>query len=376
MLGRRSKTLGPVASNPDDIAAALAKAVAEGDIVNFRQIFGGLSPARPETVESLAEPKYGYLLPDSTQRQAPAYQEALRLVRAPEMWAYIEEELAARRPARLPSGLLLPLADNAVAQAKYSSAAQAYELMRLRRDVQEKFYAGAKDALGRGAVDEAVTGYLVGVGLSYDYAAFPEPLPLVQNFPRRALVLHAEAPRRPEEVLPFQPPEQFLQIGIEYLLGEADHADEVLTAPLATRVAFFAELVRRRDTRWDDFVKRFGEAALLEQRWNEKLREMMRGGQDLGGLQADLAEQLGEDPRRVPEMLLGRAIPNGEWWQYLKELAYEHPPAALFVSRRMLGRVEIITPRLRLDNPVLGPLGLEATAQQLAPPPAPASTAQ
>lgn len=90
----------------------------------------------------------------------------------------------------------------------------------------------------------------------------------------------------------------------------------------------------------------------------------------------DIAEQLGEDPRRLPEILLGRAIPNGEWWQYLKELAYEHPPSVLFLSRRLLGRVEIIVPRLRLDNPALGPIGLEATARQLAEKPAPVSTAQ
>ena len=376
MARRRAKNLQPTASNPDDIAGAIAKAIVDGDIVNFRQIFAGLSPARPDTVESLSDDKYSYLLPSSTERQHPEFQNALRAVQAPEMAKHIEGELTAKRPPRLPSELLMLLGDHAVAKGKYTSAAQAYELLRIRPSIQTRFLEAGRTALGEADAVRAVTAYLIGIGLDYDYAAFPEPMPLVLDFPRRALVLHAEAPRRPEDIIPFRDPEAFLRLGIEYLLGKSDQADEICEAPLATRVAVFAELVRRRDSDWDAFAKRFDEAATLEKEWNDRLREKMAGGQDLRMYSQDLAEQLGDDPRRVPEILLGRTIPNGEWWQYLKELAYEHPPAALFLSRRLLGRVEIIAPRLRLDNPVLAPLGLEDTARLLAEKPAAASTAQ
>ena len=377
MARRRAKNLQPTPSDPSVIAEAIAKAVVDGDVVNFRQIFGGLSPARPDTVETLADPKYSYLLPSSTQKQTPDFQTALRAVRSPDTWKHIEGELAAKRPPQLPSELLLSLGDHAVAQGKYTSAAQAYEVLRVRKDIQSRFFEAGRAALGERDATRSVAAYLIGLGLGYDYAAFPEPMPMVPEFPRRALILHAEAPRRPEDVIPFREPEVFLRLAIEYLLGEPDHADEICEAPMETRVAFFAELVRQRDPEWDAFVKRFAEAAALEKEWNDRLREMMAGDQNLRMYSQDIAEQLGEDPRRVPEILLGRAIPNGEWWQYLKELAYQHPPAALFVSRRMLGRVEFIAPRLRLDNPALAPIGLDATARLLAEkPPAAASTAQ
>jgi hypothetical protein len=314
MARRRAKNLQPAASSPDHIAESLAKAVVDGDIVNFRQIFAGLSPARPDTVETLDDPKYSYLLPAGTEKQQPAFQNALRAVRTPESWKHIETELEAKRPVRLPSDLLMLLGDHAVAAGKYTSAAQAYELLRVRKSIQARFLKAGLEALRANDAPSAVTGYLIGIGLAYDYAAFPEPMPLVLNFPRRALIMHAEAPRRPEDVIPFKEPTVFLRLAIEYLLGEPDHADEICEAPLETQVAFFGELVCCRDPHWDAFVKRFAEAAALEKQWNDRLRELMAGGQDLRMYTQDIAEQLGEDPRRVPEILLGRTIPNGEWW--------------------------------------------------------------
>src|SRR5690606_12280615 len=120
-------------------------------------------------------------------------------VRDDETWRHVQTELEANRPAQLPSDLLLMLADNAVRQGKYTSAAQAYELLRIRSRMQDEFYAAADRALDENDVARAVRGYRAATGLAYDYAAFPEPLPEVPDYQTRALLLHGEYPTRPDD---------------------------------------------------------------------------------------------------------------------------------------------------------------------------------
>ena len=60
----------------------------------------------------------------------------------------------------------------------------------------------------------------------------------------------------------------------------------------------------------------------------------------------------------MPVALRGRVIDDGEWWQYLKELAFLHPAGILFVSRQFIGEREIIVPLYREGCPVVHALGL------------------
>jgi hypothetical protein len=64
----------------------------------------------------------------------------------------------------------------------------------------------------------------------------------------------------------------------------------------------------------------------------------------------EIEETLGDDPRSVAAHMLGRAIPEGEWWQYLKELAYAHPAAILFIRRVATGDHEVLAPQYRTDS--------------------------
>ena len=66
--------------------------------------------------------------------------------------------------------------------------------------------------------------------------------------------------------------------------------------------------------------------------------------------------------------LLGREIENGEWWQYLKELGYEHPAGVLFIARQVVGDTEILMPRLLADSRVPRALGLATPNAEAAPP--------
>ncbi len=354
--------------NQDCVKDALAKAVATGDIVNFRLLFAPFSPARKSSVEELESEKYAYLLPDASFKETSEFKEALQLVSNILTWAHIEQELDAKRPSQLPSVLLLPLADHAVRRGKFTSASQAYELTRVRRRMQGLFLDEADTALDGGDMDRAVSGYIIGAGLAYDYAAFPEPLPLVPNHQTEALKLHGAYPRSAEECFALAPPEAHANGALDYLLGDPETAARLADKPLDTRVAFLIKLVRRMDPDWDSFARRYGEAVARTREYGERLQEATNEpGQSPETLDAEIGAHLTESLKELSALLLGRTIPDGAWWQYLKELAFEHPAGVLFVSRQVVGDSEIIMPRYRADSAFAQALGLVSEPKTATP---------
>ncbi|MCC6698017.1 MAG: hypothetical protein IT365_20515 [Candidatus Hydrogenedentes bacterium] len=360
MAWGKSKSASVEKSVDMDLGAeALAKAVHDGDMVNFRLLFLPFSPLRKDSSERLEDEKYAYLRPDSETQSRPEFREALAVVRERTVWQHIESELAANRPAQLPWELVLLLGDNAVRLGKYTNAAQAYEVLRIRRKMQEEFFRQADEALDAGKVKRGVRGYVAATSLEYDYAAFPEPLPKVPDFQRRALILHGVYPERVEDCLPLQELEAFLRAALTYLLLDAPAAARLESRPVAQRLAFLAELVQQRDPEWRAFVHRYREACDLMRDFDKRItRATAERGRTQASLAGEIEEVLGQDPRAIPSCLLGRTIENGEWWQYMQELAYLHPAAALFVSRQLVGDVEILVPRYRADSPVPRELGL------------------
>lgn len=358
-MAKKANHTGEKVVDPDRVAQALAKAVHDGDFVNFKTVFAPFSPARKSSTEYFESEKYSYLLPREELESEVRYQDALALVRKDAVWAHVLQELEAERPAQLPWELALLLADNAVREEKYSSAAQAYELLRIRRRMQELFFERADVALETGDVLAAVRGYVIATGLAYDYAAFPEPLPLVLNFQTRALMIHGEYPTRPEDCVALQDEEAHTNAALEFLLGDVEAAARLRPLALATRTAFLKELVRLRDPQWDDFVARYREASDMAREYGERLqREGAAPRRGPETLEEEIEEQMGDDPLAITAHLLGRELADGEWWQYLKEIAYEHPPGILFISRQAVGEDEILIPRYQSEGSVARAIGL------------------
>ena len=358
VAGKRARQDTPKVVSADHTAEALAKAVCNGNIVDFRLLFLPFSPARRTSSEMFETNKYAYLLPDEATTSNPRFQTALKAVRRQDLWRHIEAELQADRPAQLPSDLLLMLADNAVALGKYTSAAQAYEQLRIRDRMQEEFLVQADAALDEEDIRRGVRGYLIAAHLEYDYSAFPEPLPAVPNFQTKALMLHGEYPETPESSVPMQELDVFLRVGLGYLLANATIASRLDERPEAVRVAFFTDLVHRRDPRWSEFASRFRMAC--ERAEGSPLQGLSAEGKG-ATLKEEVEEMRGKPTADLPGILLGEEIEHGEWWQYLKELARNHPPAALFVARQVVGEAEILVPRYRPDSPI--PRGLSLTPQ-------------
>ena len=341
------------------LARAFAAAVATGDLVNFRLLLSSFSPGRPDSLEALEDAKYAYLLPGEELERSPQFAGALDAVRQPEVWKHVLGELQARRPAQLPSSLVILLADNAVRAKKYTAAAQAYEMIRIRRRMQEEFLSQGDSALAQDEIARAVRAYLVAVGLDYDYAAFPEPLPRVPNFQKEALTIHGKPPTSAEDIVALQDEEAHCNSLLEFLLGSPEAATRLRTEPLTKRLRFLKELVNQGDPNWDEFAARFREACVKTEAIAERMRTTYsESGNGADTLKEEIEEQHNEDLDAIPAHLLGRAIEGGEWWQYVKEIAYEHPAGALFISRQRIGDHEIVIPRLRADSSVPATLGL------------------
>jgi tetratricopeptide (TPR) repeat protein len=364
VLGRKPGTSTEEKHVDMDLAAnAFAKAVHEGDIVNLQFLFGPFSPARSTSPERFETEKYSYLTPDEDQQRDRDFRETLDLVRSRDIWAHIENELTMTRRPQLPYEMVLRLADNAFRLGKYTSAAQAYEMLRIRGRMQELVLEQADDFLDKGNIKKAVQGYVAASGLEYDYAAFPEPLPKTPDYQMRALVLHGDYPERPEDCLPMQETPVFVQTALGYLLMNNDLAARLEPRPLETRIAFLKKLVDLHDPAWREFVHRYREALELRRDFAERIQRAIaartgEGEEARKSLAGEIDETLGADPGRIPAVLLGRELENAEWWQYLKELAYVHPAAILFVSRQFIGDQETIMPLYREGSPVVKALGL------------------
>lgn len=357
-MALRKKQELPKQVDPDTMNRALAKAVYLGDLVAFRLLFAPFSPARLSSSESFDMEKYRYLVPTQEMADKGEFKECLEAVKRPETQRHIAQELEANRPAQLPSDLVLRLGDQAVRFGKYNSAAQAYEMLRVRRRMQEEFFAQGDAALDEQRTKKAVRAYIIATGLNYDYAAFPEPLPTVVNFQTRALMLHGSYPERPEDSLPLLPVEQLVTVGLSYLLADPEAAARLESRPLETRLAFLCELVHQRDPEWDSFAERYREACDMTRTFGDRYRHFWAQGQMVRASGDEIIDQIGYDPRRIMAHLLGRTLAGAEWWQYLKELAYEHPASVLFIARFALGDIEVLRPRLREGSPLIQALKL------------------
>jgi hypothetical protein len=150
-----------------------------------------------------------------------------------------------------------------------------------------------------------------------------------------------------------------VNIALGYLLLNPQIAARLEEQPLSVRLDFLAELVRQLDPNWAAFTARYADACRLVASIGSRLERQANQVEQVGladEIKALLAE---EDPADIPKLLLGREIPGGEWWQYIKELAYEHPAAALFVVRQFVTKdLEIVMPRYVKGSPVIAALGL------------------
>jgi len=355
-VSSRSDTVQKQPVTQDRVAWVLAHAVATGDFVNFKFIFAPFSPLRNDSTENLDSPKYAYLLPED--ETDPLFRAALDAVSKPEILDHVMAQLNKKGPPQYPWQPLLQLADNAVRLGKFTMASQAYELLRIRRRVQEQYLELGDEAIRQGDIPRGVLAYQVACGLDYDYAAFPEPLPAVPNYQHTALILHGDFPETPEQSVPLRPETEFVRTGLVYLAGNAEIAGRLDAFDHEIRRAVLAEWIRSADADWPAFTTRYREALRMVDTYNRRVREIIeRSGPH--AVEMALDEETASLPAKAQILLSGRTAENLEWWQCLKELAASHPGGALFVTRAVVvGNREVLLPCFRGDSPLPAMVGL------------------
>lgn len=356
-MAPKSKPSAAKRVDPSMLRSAFAAAVAAGDMVNFRFLFGSFSPGRPDSSERFEDARYACLQPAPELQRDPSFALAAGLLDSQPVRDHMARELAAKRPAQLPWELVLMLADNAVRLGKYTSAAQAYETLRIRRRMQELFYGEGKSGLAARNLEIAVRGFRIAAALDYDYAAFPEPLPKVPDYQKRALIVHGRYPAKPEDLLPLMPESDHVNALIGFLLNDSVAAAWLSEMALELRISFAAELVRQIDPQWDSFVERYGQACTLTRTIGEALLQRDRKARG-GGLEVEIAEQQIGSPSEVMARMLGTEIEGGDWWEYLKEIAYRHPAGIFFMTRQLVGDREVLLPRYRANSLLGAALGV------------------
>jgi len=355
-VNRHADTVQKQPVTPERVAQVMAHCVATGDFVNFRFIFAPFSPLRNDSTENLDSPKYAYLLPEDTSD--PLYLSALEAISKPEILDHVMAQLDRKGPPQYPWQPLLMLADNATRLGKFTMASQAYELLRVRRRIQEQYLELGDEAFRQGNIPRGVLAYRVACGLDYDYAAFPEPLPAVPNYQHTALILHGDFPETLEQSVPLRPETEFVRTGLVYLAGNAEIAGRLDAFDHETRREILAEWIRSSDTDWPAFAARYREALRLAEAYNRRVREIIeKSGPH--AVEMALDEETASLPVRAQVLLSGRQADNLEWWQCLKELAASHPAGALFVTRAVVvGNREVLLPCYRGDSPLPAMIGL------------------
>jgi len=148
------------------------------------------------------------------------------------------------------------------------------------------------------------------------------------------------------------PAETHTDLALNYLLGDPTAVTRLSEYPMDTRLAFVKELIVRVDPQWDTFVERYHKACTLTLEFADRMQH------EKSTLKDEIDEQQGHVPTQIMEALLGRVIEEGVWWQYLKDIAYEHPAGILFIARQRIGNHEILMPRLLADSALPEVLGL------------------
>ena len=150
------------------------------------------------------------------------------------------------------------------------------------------------------------------------------------------------------------------------MLNDSEAAARLKQRPIETSLALLEELFHQSAPAWEEFAGRYKEACALVLEFGERLRKTNADSEtDAANVRDEVAEQMGSDPMAITQLLLGREIEDGEWWQYLKEIAYQHPAAILFIARQAIGDQEILVPRLRGGSSVASRVGIEAPAGAL-----------
>ncbi|RJP20406.1 MAG: hypothetical protein C4520_11550 [Candidatus Abyssobacteria bacterium SURF_5] len=289
----------------------IAHALTAGNTYAFHELFSSLKEFAPvgddSQVNKILMQHVAYLLPDQATMDCAEFKSALDLIEKQDL-----------EGDAIPGTLLEETAKNAVIRGKFAYAEDAYRLLGIKKEMVALYSQRGEQFLREGKTSHAAMSFLVASSLDQ---------PVGPNFQYLGPQLHSTCLRQPKTCVTILPIEELIDAGIQYLLAHDALSQRLLSlASLEQKRAILGVLAQYRDEDIHLLVENLRKAA--------DLFSAIRDGKP-------------DDYSPIGPLLLNRPTGTDEAWQYLRELSYEHPLAALCVCIRRIKEKTKLVPILR-----------------------------
>lgn len=358
----------------------LAWAIAHGDSFCAKT---ALSLPDDKLLDDAFLSRFSYLIPDdgSLKINTVADEKVLqRKQTVNEMYsealAFLTDEIIDAES--LSDQILMQIAQNALRFKKFSFASKAYDELGKKEQVISDYIKEGDSLLGEDKIQQAVENYLITTKLAYDYKQTFGP-----NFQQRGLQLHADCISHPTNCITASTDIQTItDEGIEYLLNNHQIAEKLRQQPLPVKKSLLKVLAQLQDSNYPAFVENYKaavqklkettqdyeEGKISDDFRTEEVQEAEEqhksGGLSDEGLEMIKQKKLLEDNwgkvLDVQQTLLGRAIAEDNFLQYIRELLWEHPVSALVVCIKYEHQPRpVVIPAMQDSTSLMGLLGLD-----------------
>ncbi len=295
----------------------VANAVATGNSFAFHDLFSQLKEFADTDNESAVTPavlnRLAYLLPTRDTTESPKFRRATEIVGE----YSLNDDV-------VPATLLEETAKEAVSRGKFAYAEDAYRLLGIKKEIVALYAQTGEQLLRDDKPKQGAVAFLVAASLDQ---------PLGPHYQDLGPELHSACQREPDKCVTALPIDSLMDEAIKFLISNDDLAQRLLsTAKAAHKPHIIETLAAARDTNLHEFM--------------ENLR---KGAVEL----SKIGDGQPDDYSPIGPALLGRIAPTGQAWEYLKELSFEHPIAALCVCLKLIRQTPVLVPVLRDGKPLL-----------------------
>ncbi len=296
---------------------AIANAVATGATFAFHDLFsrikefsgadGGFGPG-----DVLLE-KCAHLLPTEEDAESPEFEAATGLIEKYDLGG-----------DTVPAAIVEATARRAIELGKFTYAGEAYKLLGIKKEMVALYAQAGEQSLREDKPRHAAMSFFVAASLDQ---------PIEPNYQYLGPQLHQGCLGAADKCVTTLPAESLVDAGIHLMLPSESLGEKLMAAVKPEQKGeILGTLTVCRDPDLAALAGALKDAA------------------------AELARLEGGDSRdysSVGAALLGRKTTSNEAWQYMRELCFEHPIAALCVCFKIVKNTPALVPVIRDGKPLI-----------------------
>jgi hypothetical protein len=309
--------LGTISDLKKDI---IANAVATGNSFAFRDLFSCLGEFSDtsDSGDDVAVPpevsdRLDYLLPGEEASESPELKSA-------------REFVGRHEPAQdsIPAAILEETGGRAVRLGKFTYAEDAYRQLGIKKEIVALYAQAGEQFMRDGEAKKAAMSFFIAASIKE---------PRGPQFQQTGPQLHERCLIEPAKCVTALPTEQIIDAGIHLLLSDESLAGKLISsAGPEQKAEALAILATCNDTELSGFI--------------ENLRGVVS---EFSGIDSDKPA----DYAFIGPALLGRETATKDAWQYMRELCFEHPLAALCLCTKPVHDTPILVPVIRDGKPLI-----------------------